>query len=98
MSAGNGGRNGTDGVRVFTVRPVDVEGGVVEVTAHIDPEVVRRAERDGDGSVVALAVAAGLLMALREKAPEPVAATAEAAVSVLDFGMAAIAEAVEGAP
>ena len=62
MSAGIGT------TRVVTIRPLDVDAGIVEVRALVDPELVQEAQRDGDGSVVALAVAMMLLMSVKASA------------------------------
>ena len=92
MTAGNG----TGATRVVMIRPLDVDAGTVEVLTTVDPELVREAKRDGDVSVVALAVATMLLMSVRASAPEPVAATAAVAIDALDAGMELVRQIVEG--
>ena len=89
MSAGIGT------TRVVTIRPLDVDAGIVEVRALVDPELVQEAQRDGDGSVVALAVAMMLLMSVKASAPEPVATTAADAIKTLDSGMELVHQLME---
>ena len=84
---------GTGTTRVVTIRPLDVDGGLVEVLAQVDPELVKEAQRDGDGSVVALAVATMLLMTVKPSASEPVATTAADAIETLDSGNGACPQA-----
>ena len=86
---------GTGTTRVVTIRPLDVDAGHVEVLAQVDPSLVREAQRDGDGSIVALAVATMLLMSVKASAPEPVATTAADAIKTLDSGMELVHQLME---